>query len=629
MPSLIDLLLLAGFVAVAGLCRPRWAFAAVLGATVLVPNVTALPYGAPDVLRAHLIAALAALAGLAWRTATGRTPTAIWRPTGPMLALAAYLLVAVIIGFGFAAAGVTVSPAVHRIVDLVQELPVLVACVALVREDGQPAGFAAPVSIVLLISVGIGLLEHATGSSWGQWLLNYDPGLGGTSAAQPLQLRAGVPRIRAGADYSVAYASVLVALLPMLLVAGVRWGGWRRIGCVVGGVATLLAVYWSGTRSAVLELAVGLLVVGLFSARRWLILTTIAVVVVAAIGIESVPQLAHHFSLNIDQGSVNSRTQRLQIVLGAVAGHPLTGLGLTSLSLVGLTGLDSTYTLVYGETGVLGLAALLAAFVVALISLLRGLATRDRDMGLTVAAAVSGVLAIIASGFALDSVDLPSVINVLWELASIGLVAAEMTRGPERLLRPLRSLGLAAVGAAAVGAVAMVTAPTQYAANYSFYTLSSFSQDGSNLVSAGDIFISTACQAITDRVQRLHSGLQVTSCRNPYTAEGLGLLRLQAPTAGDISAAIPELSSAARRAGLWTFALATEQAPTAGRPSGWVTLPASLPLFALIVAFAAPLHRRERSLRPLRPGWEPVAAAPPPLPPAPAMAGIPRPRAVD
>jgi hypothetical protein len=595
--ALVGLLGLA-LAGVAGLARPRLAVAVLLAAVVLVPDTLAIPTGVTSTLTIHLVVTVGALAGLLWRTIAGRTSSAVWRPTAASLALAGYLLVAILIGIAFASGDVVASDALRRALDLVQDVGVLVAVTALVREDGRPAEFVAPIVGVLLASAGIGLIEHVTGDSWGHYLFSRVPSQAGTPAATPLQTRGGGVRVRAGADFSLSYAWVLIALLPLVLVEAARRMsrsiGWT-VPAAVAVAAVLLAVYWSGTRSALVGLVVAALVAGALSGRPRLAAVTLVVLAAGVVAVVTLPAIGQHFSFGIDQGSVDVRDQRIPVILHAVSGRPFTGLGLAGLSSLGLSAVDSAFLLVYGETGALGLAALLAVLVVTVAAVARGLRTSDPQSRLVVACCIAGMLAIVASGLALDSIDLPSVVDVLWVLAGIGLVAAEQAVAPARLLRPVRVVAAAAAAAAVAGGAAALVAPTHHSASYMFLTLSpALDEVPGNPVDAGNTLIDTACGAMEARAAQLSDGLDV-SCRDPFLSQGQGALQLTASSPARITAAVPLLTAAVKRAGVPAFELLDVSPSQAGRATGLVTLPASLAVFVALVTATVPLARRERT----------------------------------
>src|SRR5581483_8921140 len=170
----------------------------------------------------------------------------------------------------------------------------------------------------------------------------------------------------------------------------------------VGGIAlTVACIYWSYSRSALLGIVIGLAVLGIAGRDRPTFALAFAALAIGAVVIYTVPSVAHHFSSTVDTGSISVRHQRVPMVLGAVAGRPWTGLGLTGLDLIGLQGADATYLLSYGEIGTVGLAALVALLVVGLWSSGRGLMSADREDRLSTAALLGGAVTIVASGFAL------------------------------------------------------------------------------------------------------------------------------------------------------------------------------------------------------------------------------------
>jgi hypothetical protein len=312
------------------------------------------------------------------------------------------------------------------------------------------------------------------------------------------------------------------------------------------------------------------------------------VVVAAALSLAafvSAPELSHHFSSSIDQGSVDVRHQRIPIVLGAVADHPWTGLGLTGLRTLGLQGVDATYLLTYGVTGTIGLAALLGLLLVGFFGVARGAFAPLRESRLAAAGLTAGVLTLVAAGGAFDSMSLNGTADVLWVLVAIGIVLAERNLGPVTF-RPTPSLLPPVVAFAALAGIGLFfAAPTSYSRQVQFSTLP-ITQEAAdyNPVEPGDTLINTVCGAARAQAQAL-PGVTLT-CRDLFTAPGLGELRVQAHSVHTVDDAITRVGDAIRRAGVRSITPVPETPLTAGLPTAARTSPVWVPVLAVMLLFA-------------------------------------------
>src|SRR4051794_31689708 len=394
--------LLALLTIAAALVAARWpgrtGFTVLVASIVLVPATLTLPNGVSASLTVHRVVLVGLLVGLLVR----HRPQ-VWRPTPTSLAFLVYLLLLLIAGVVLATPAVALGTEMSRYVDFVEQAAVLVACTAIVRNDPDAAWFVIPLTGVLLVSAGIGVVEHFTHDSWSHWLFSRLPSQQGSPAAGELALRGGAVRVRGGNDYPLGYAWVLAALLPFLVVASMRLRRSRALLLVGGGSLVVAAIYWSYARSALFGLLVALVVTGLAARDRRVGIVVCAAVALGVAAFVFAPQLSHHFSTAIDQGSIDVREQRIPIVLEAVAHRPWTGLGLGGLLLLGLPSTDATYLLIYGDAGVAGLAGLVGLLGVATFGVARGLAAQSRDLRRAAAAALGATLAVGAAGSGVDA----------------------------------------------------------------------------------------------------------------------------------------------------------------------------------------------------------------------------------
>jgi hypothetical protein len=568
----------------AALLAARWpgrvGFTVLVASVVLVPATLTLPNGVSSYLTVHRVVLLGLVAGLLVR----RRPRT-WRPTPTSLAFVVFLALLLVAGVLLASPSVAFGTEVSRYADFVEQAVVLVACTAVVRNDPDAAWFVIPVTGVLLVSAAIGVVEHFTHHSWSHWLFSQLPSQQGSPAAGPLALRQGQVRVRAGNDYPLGYAWVLAALLPFLVVMSLRLRRSRVLLLVGGGSLVVAAIYWSYARSALFGVLVALIVTGLAARDRRVGIVVCAAVALGVAAFVFAPQLSHHFSSAIDQGSIDVRQQRIPIVLEAVAHRPWTGLGLGGLLLLGLPSTDATYLLIYGDAGVAGLAGLAGLLGVAAFGVARGLAAQPRDLRRAAAAALGATLAVVAAGLAFDAMSLVGTADVLWVVVGMGVAIGERARRPVSM-RIVPDLFAPVVALAALGGVALVLlAPSHYAQQLSFTTLP-VTRDSANYdpVVTGDQLVATACSAVEAQTAQLHG--VTTNCRNLFTAPGVGALRVQASSRDSVRAAENTLAGAAKFAGVPNFATLPASPIERGRPTVYITAPLWLTVAIVMLLFA-------------------------------------------
>lgn len=567
---------------VAARVSQRAAFTVLFASIVLVPASLSMPTGGlTSLLAVHRVVLLGALAGLVWRHREPR----IWRVTPTVLAFLVYLATVLLTGIVFTPTVLDAGGQVTTYLNVVEQVVVLVVCTALVRADPDAAWFLRPISVVLLVSAGIAAIEHVTGNSWSHWLFQAVPAQQGNAAAGELAVRAHTVRVRAGNEFPLGYAWVAAALLPVFVVVVMRRSRFRFAVLAGGGALVVATIYWSFARSALVGVAVAVAVLGLLARDRRVSAVVIAVTALGVAAFLVAPELSHHFSSSVDAGSVNVRQQRIPIVLDAVASHRWTGLGLDGLETLGLQGVDSTYLLSYGVTGAAGLAALLGLLLVAALGVGRGALTQTRRVRMTAAALTAGVVTLIVAGGAFDAMALNGTADVLWVLVAVGTVVAERDQGAVSLravpplLPPIATLG------ALAGIVALFAAPAHYARQMQFSTLP-VAQEAAfyDPVEPGNTLVNTVCDVAKPAAVPLPD-ISI-SCRNTFSAPGLGILRIEASSAREVTAATDVVSDVARRAGVRAFAAVPETPITAGHPTAATTAPVWVPVVFVILLFA-------------------------------------------
>lgn len=575
----LAILVLAGLAAWAS---HRAAFTVLFGSIVLIPASLSFPTaGVTSLLTVHRVVLLGALAGVVWR----HRRRDLWRANPTAFAFLIYLTIVLVCGIMLAPTLLNLNDQLTAYLGIVEQAVVLVTCTALVRLDPEPAWFIKPLAGVLVISVVIACIEHLTGDSWSHWLFRFAPSQQGNPAAAVLAHRAGTVRVRAGNEYPLGFAWVAAALLPVFLVVAVRLPRWRVLALLAGSSVIFASIYWSFARSAILGVIVGIVVVGVLARDRRITALVVAAAALSLAAFVAAPELSHHFSSSIDQGSVDVRQQRVPIVLGAVAEHPWTGLGLTGLKTLGLQGVDATYLLSYGVTGAIGLAALLGLLAVAFFGVVRGVLAQLQESRMAAAALTAGVVTLVAAGGAFDSMTLNGTADVLWVVVAIGTVLAERNLGPVTL-RVTPSLVPPVVGLAAlVGIGLFLAAPTNYSRQVQFSTLPVQQEAAAyNPVQPGNTLINTVCGAARAQAESL-PGVTL-SCRDLFTAPGLGVLRVQAGSAVAVDNALSHVEDAIQNAGVRSLTPVPETPLTAGLPTIALTSPVWVPILAVMLLFA-------------------------------------------
>ena len=577
-PVLALLTIAAAFVAA------RWpgrvGFTVLVASIVLVPATLTLPNGLSAYLTVHRVVLVGLLIGL-----LVRQRSRMWRPTPTSLAFVVYLVLLLIAGVLLASPAVGLGDEMTRYVDFVEQAVVLIVCTAVVRNDRDAAWFVLPLTGVLLVSAGIGVVEHFTHDSWSHWLFSRLPSQQGSPAAGPLAIREGQVRVRGGNDYPLGYAWVLAALLPFLVVASMRLRRSRVLLLGGGGALVVAAIYWSYSRSALFGIFVALIVTGLAARDRRVGVVVCAAVALGVAAFVFAPELSHHFSTAVDQGSIDVREQRLPIVLEAIAHRPWTGLGLGGLLLLGLPATDATYLLIYGEAGVAGLAGLVGLLGVAVFGVARGVAARPRDLRRAAAAALGAAMAIVAAGLAFDAMALVGTADILWIAVGIGVAIGERATRPASM-RVVPDLFAPVVALAALGGVVLVMlAPSHYAQQLKFSTLPVARESATyDPVITGDQLVATACAAVDARTAQLPG--VTTNCRNVFTAPGVGALRVQAASPQKVRDAEAALVNAVKTAGVSHIAMLPGSAIERGRPTAYLTAPLWLTVVIVMLLFA-------------------------------------------
>jgi O-antigen ligase len=222
---------------------------------------------------------------------------------------------------------------------------------------------------------GFGLLQFVTGTAWVDRLAI--PGLVANTPVYALTQRQGFSRPFSTAIHPIEFGSVIAMMLPLTVVYGllgpVRGGGrWRSW---IPAVLTVLAASLSTSRSTLVGLAVGtvLLWPALTGLQR--LVGGVATVVVGAFVFVTVPGMVGTISglfggvTNADS-SVASRVDSFGVAADYFSRAPIIGRGFGSF-LPRYRIFDNQYLVGLVETGVLGLIAMLLLWVVPVVGIAR------------------------------------------------------------------------------------------------------------------------------------------------------------------------------------------------------------------------------------------------------------------
>lgn len=576
--------------------RLRVAFAIVIASAVLVPGP--LPVRNPITSEATFtrVLLIALAIRLLFGLRNGEVPGRAWRWTTVHTAMAVFLATLLIGGVAFFQPGGPTPDVVPPLVNVLDQFLFFAVVLATVRAIGDLRWVLGVISGVLLVSAGIGVIEHFTHGSWGHFLFRTEQP--GSSASDVLEQRTGHVRVRAGAEYALQYGWVTAMLLPALL----SWLALRRdelrrwvplaLAC---SALVLLAEYWSYSRTALAAIGGIALVTALAARERRLLAMCSAGVAIGVVAFLLSGTLQNGF-VGLPSGYVDVRTNRLPVIFGAVASHPWHGLGLGGLAILGIQSTDSSYLQLYGDAGLLGLVGGVAVLVCALVSCLAGLRARVRTDRLAAAAAVAGALAMLVGGVAYDALRSLSSARPFWVLIAVGIVAAERVRGtlPVVVRHSARTTAAVLIGAVVAGVVAFATAPVHFARDYEFFTIAAAREaQPVDPFTTGETFIHTVC-GLAHGVELRHPGAHV-DCRDLHLGAGQGELRITSSSAAQVSTIATDLDSAASGSTVIpAFAMLPDNPGSSGRPTalGWAWL--WLPLAAALGLGLLPQPRRRR-----------------------------------
>lgn len=566
------------------------ALGAVIAFVVLVPDTLALPGFNASYLPVRRLV----LAVMCVRLARDALRGDIWRvdlrPSRVHLAFAAYVVAVLGAGLLFAPANLPAQPAVVAFATVLEAVMLFTVVLVACRVVDDPPAVVRLFAIVVATSVVIAALEKLTGLSWATWLLGAD--------AQGLETRGGAVRVRAGAQFPLAFAWITAVLSPFLVVHAARARRLRWWALTALGAAT---VVWSGSRSALPGLAVALVVVVVAARfeRRFVIATAVAGLVGVA-AVAGIPGVTRAYSAREAAGSDETRVGRLAIVTEAAAERPITGLGLSAVSSVmGIYGTDASYLLAYVETGVVGLTTLSVLLLTALLCAAGGLRAPPGADRRAASAVVAAMVLGVAGAAAFDLFTVPGAAMTFWAVCAFGVSLSDRVRpfelavanpSPYRLLLPVAGLAL--------GLFIAGTAPRHAAVDFRFETVpvAWVAHARTDLSHFGNVTATTTCE----HIDHIDVGPDVdVRCRVIDQSGGLGALRVEAPDAEWAAELGQALVDRLERSNL-AFRASAVGPPVTGRPTIAATAPVWLALGGLLLALLLPPPAVARPIDPRR-----------------------------
>lgn len=592
MPALVlDVLVIAGVVAVLW-ARSEIALGVLLVAVFVVPAPMRVPHTHSAYITVLHVLVLAGLGRLLVRWADGRLgPTAL-RMTAVHVAWVAFAVVAFAVGVVFVVTPGGLSMAGMRLADLGTQIGFFVVALALLRQLVDLWAAVNVAAVAVVVSAVIAVVEHVTGDAWGHWLFAWDPNAFILDAAHPLGLRLGDVRVRAGAEFALQYAWMAVTMLPIVLVAGLRSRRWHIV-LPVASALTVLAVYWSFSRSALAGIGAVVLLLALLA--REVRATRLAFVGVMAGGLALLAHAAFiaHLSTKVDTGSISARFERIAPILHAVGQHPFRGLGLGNLLQAGFPTTDNAFLLEYVELGAIGVAILGVLLLVGLGQTAWSLAAAGDDDRLIGAACATGVIAYLASAMFYDAFTLLQGAMLVWFLVALGTVVAERSGHARTIARPtLRWVALTAVAAAGVGFGAVALAPTHVGVDAVFTAMAPQQLSGSaDPTTTGNVLAGSVCAA-SDLAGSWPASATV-HCRIDPNATGYGRLHFEAASRDGLFATTNAFADVVqRRLGIASLQMFPVDPPRAGRLAIWQTAPAWVPIGVVGILVLVPWRRR-------------------------------------
>lgn len=500
---------LIGLAAAVAILPSRTGLTITLITLLVIPSPIVIPNPVSSLASASYMVTLALLIRLIFEVRAGQLRRSIFAVTPLHTLLLAYLLSEFLFGIVNNKSNVAFSTQFDGFITRVQFVVVFITVLAAVRAHGSRA-LVKPLVVSLAFTTTIALYEYYSKQSFWHHLAPYLADQQKFNFARVLEPRANGVRVRGSSEFAVEFAWYTAALIPV----GMAYLFDRKRGTYlisISGAAVAGAIYWSGTRSVLIGLVVAL--VGFWAISRSPkagSLATLALIGGIAIGFAS-PTVQHHFSSEINSGSIQIRGQRNSHAAEVIADTPFTGLGIKSETTVGLKATDADVVAYYVQVGALGTLVFLLMILGAILAAIRVARVpdpRDRTLG---AAFAAGALVIAASSSSLDAFALGQTSSLFFVFVAGALVISEEHLGPIQLPRQgkLWRYLLPLIGGL-VGSIVYVVAPTHATVQQTVFTVGVTNEGEDSPLQLGEQLLGSICTAAHAVPLPPHSSVECT-----------------------------------------------------------------------------------------------------------------------
>ena len=317
---------------------------------------------------------LLGLAGLLWWVADSlkRRPTRAQGLQPTRLAMLAFLGAWLIGCIGGLAR--VMAPVEHRSLDRSMLFVLSWTGVALVVADGLRTRQQLGALIRFLCSCAmfmavVALLQFKLGWDYTEWVSRI-PGLRVNGDLVPIIARSSFRRVSGTAIHPIEYGVVLAAVLPLAIWAARNRGNRSWTRATLPAIAIALGIPISVSRSALLGLFLGVILVARSISIRERVNAMVGGFFFLGVVFMGVPGLigtfVSYFTFNDPESSVSSRTSDYDFVARLVAQRPWMGLGPGTFIPERYLLVDNQLLITLAEVGIIGLLGFLAFFAIAL-----------------------------------------------------------------------------------------------------------------------------------------------------------------------------------------------------------------------------------------------------------------------
>jgi hypothetical protein len=572
-------------------CSLMTAFTIFVGTTFLVPGTLLVP-GVPSSFGSiHNVFMAMLVVNVILQLRRGTLTLDALRPTPVTFMLALFVAGAFVIGLVFGDPSIRITVQLFSWIPLVEQFLVFVITLAVIRHTGDPMKVARIIAGFAVVAAIIAVYEKLSHDSYALWWFNH-AGQQYTNMAFGLEFRDGHERVRAAADFSLAYGWIAVSALPLVVAVFTRSRRWIW-GLVLPGVVGL-SILFTYSRSAYggAVIAIGLLALLSRLDRRVVGVTVLGSLVAFAM-LSYSPSVKGTFEGASAQNSSEARLKRLPILLDEVSKRPVLGLGLASASARhGLLSTDAAYLATYADLGVAGVSLFILMLLVVVVAMLPALRAPPGSSQILGAAALAGFIGVLIGAAALDEFSVSTSFRLAFMLAAIGVAVGEPYRLP-RARTPVRWLGRAALPALGflAGVALYSVAPQTASVTATFDALG----PGADVVLRADpgfigqVLTESSCSAM----EAAAKGFPDTNvlCADLGHGDGVGELRVRAPTLRLAEGYTEQLLGYALRADRGFFSFITDREPSA-RETWTRTAPVWMAAIGLALAMMPRLPTR-------------------------------------